>query len=36
MPKKVDRCVQKLIRKGRKRSSAWAICQASQKKKGKK
>jgi len=26
MPKKLDRCVKKLKKKGKKESSAWAIC----------
>jgi len=36
MPKSVERCVKKLKAKGKPTSNAWAICQASHKKKKKK
>lgn len=35
MPKKLDRCVRKLKRKGKSESAAWAICRAARKKKKK-
>lgn len=35
MPKKVHRCATKLMKKGKSKSSAWAICYAAQKKKKK-
>ena len=37
MPKKVEHCVQQVKKQGKSTNSAWAICQAQQKKnKGKK
>ena len=33
MPGSVDRCVKKLIKQGKKESSAWVICQSKKKKK---
>jgi hypothetical protein len=33
MPAKVHRCAKKLMKKGKSKSSAWAICTAAQKKK---
>lgn len=33
MPKKLHRCVNKVKKQGKKETSAWAICQAAQKKK---
>jgi len=34
MPAKLERCVKKIIAKGKSKSSAWAICQSSVMKKG--
>ena len=36
MPKKLDKCVKSLIKKGKTESSAWAICKSKFKKRGKK